>query len=160
MKRKKRCIICKDWFRPYSRARDPKVCRRKRCRQRRHDQLRRRWRIKNPDYFKGRYANTKLWLQGHPGYLKQYRKLHPDYVAADNRRRRRRRSRREERNADIQERLRRRELGRIRGLRGADIQESLRLRLDGLFDFLAEPPRADIQEWLAPSSRTQVSLPP
>lgn len=158
MKRKKRCIICKDQFPPYSGKQ--KTCRKKRCRQRHHRRLHQRWLNGNPGYFKGRYPNTKRWLQRNPSYLKQYRKHHPDYVAADNHRRRQCRQRQQQRNADIQERSLRREIERIRGLRGADIQESLRLRLDGLFDFLAAPPRADIQESLAGTAGLGVSFPP
>jgi hypothetical protein len=34
----------------------------------------RKWRRKNPDYFKGRYSlYLEPWLEKHPGYLKEYR---------------------------------------------------------------------------------------
>jgi hypothetical protein len=31
------------------------------------------WRKRNPDYFHGRYQNTKAWRQAHPGYQKTWR---------------------------------------------------------------------------------------
>jgi len=32
----------------------------------------------NPDYYHGRYENTKHWLEKPPGYLKEYRRKRRD----------------------------------------------------------------------------------
>lgn len=145
MKRKKRCVFCGVWFYPYPRAaKTQKTCS-KTCRTRRLQELCCRWRKKNPDYFKGRYLNTRRWLAKHPKHLRRYRAKHPAYVAADNRKRRERKLRQEYRRADIQNGLLRREVVAIRTLHVADIQNTLRLHIDGLFDVLAGIPMADIQ---------------
>lgn len=149
MARKKQCCSCGAWFTPYARAwKTQKTCS-KACRTQRVQELCARWRAKNPDYFKGRYPDTKRWLAKHPNYLSRYRAENPDYVEADNKNRRRRRLRRNDLRADIQNGLLRREITAIRSLRGADIQNTLRLHLDGLFDVLAGVPRADIQNRFA-----------
>ena len=124
MKQKKQCA-CGAWFTPYPRAwKTQKTCS-KTCRARRLQELCCRWRKKNPDYFKGRFPNTKRWLAKRSNYLRRYRTKHPDYVAADNEKRRERRLRQK--------------------YRRADIQNTLRLHIDGIFDVLAGIPRTDIQ---------------
>lgn len=141
---RKQCA-CGVWFTPYPRAwKTQKTCS-KACRSRRLQELCCRWRKKNPGHFKGRFLNTKRWLEKHPNYLRRYRAKHPEYVAADNAKRRERRLRQKYRRADIQNGLLSREIASIRTLRGADIQNTLRLHVDGLFDVLAGIPRADIQ---------------
>ena len=145
MKRKKKCVVCGAWFAPYAWAwKTQKTCS-KACRARRLQELCSGWRKRNPDYFKGRYFNTKGWLAKHPNYLRRYRAKCSDYVAADNAKRRERKLRQMYGRADIQNGLLRREIMAIRTLRGADIQNTLRLHIDGLFDVLAGIPRTDIQ---------------
>lgn len=39
-----------------------------------------RWRKEHPGHWHPDYPRVKLWLQKHPGYLKQYRANHPEYV--------------------------------------------------------------------------------
>lgn len=144
MKPKKRCA-CGVWFAPYPQAwKTQKTCS-KACRAQRVQELCCRWRKKNPDYFKGRYLDTKRWLAKRPNYLRRYRAKHPQYVAADNEKRRERKLLRKYRRADIQNGSLRREIALIRTLRGADMQNTWQLRLDGLFDVLAGIPRPDIQ---------------
>lgn len=145
----KRCLYCGDFFRPDPRTSFQKACPKPSCRQERKRQSQRQWSRENPDYFQGRYANTKLWLAGHSGYLRDYRAEHPEYVAADNRKRGERKRRRRLR-ADIQDAIPRREIARLSALRGADIQDTIRLRLDGLITVLGRPLRADIQDSVAP----------
>lgn len=150
MKRQKRCDCCRRCFTPYPRAwKTQTVCRRQRCRRWRAERARDRYREAHPDCFKERYPKTKLWLAEHPGYLRDYRVKHPEYVTKDNRQHRERRLRAKRLRADMQDGLRRREITRIRCLRGADIQDTLRLRLDGVLDLLAGPPGADIQDAMA-----------
>ena len=145
MKGKKKKCACGVWFTPYPRAwKTQKTCS-KICRARRLRELCFRWRKKNPDYFKGRYLNTKRWLAKRPNYLQRYRARHPAYTVTDNAKRRQRRSRQKHHRADIQNGSLRREIAVIRTLRGADIQNTLRLHIDGLFEVLTGVPRADIQ---------------
>jgi predicted nucleic acid-binding Zn ribbon protein len=70
----KQCEFCGSDFEA-----DPRVASRQRacqslsCQQQRKRQAQQTWVAKNPDYFKGRYAELKRWLADHPGYLKAYR---------------------------------------------------------------------------------------
>lgn len=147
----KHCLYCGDIFQPDPRtANFQNACPKPSCRKARKHQSQRQWVGDNPGYFEGRYANTKLWLARRPGYLKDYRAEHPEYVAADNcgRRERKRRARRR---ADIQDAFPHREIARLGTLRGADIQDTCRLRLDGLIAVLARPGGADIQDSIAPT---------
>lgn len=144
----KRCHYCGDFFQPDPRASFQKACPKPSCRQARKQQSQRQWVRENPDYFQGRYANTKLWLAGRPGYLRDYRAEHPEYVASDNRKRGERKRRRRLQ-ADIQDAIPRREIALLSTLRGADIQDTIRLRLDGLITVLGRPLRADIQDSMA-----------
>ena len=40
----------------------------------------RKWRKRNPDYYRNDYFRLKDWLEQKPGYLKAYRESHPEYV--------------------------------------------------------------------------------
>lgn len=40
-----------------------------------------RWRKNNPDHWHNDYARIKTWLDVHPGYLKEFREKHPEYVS-------------------------------------------------------------------------------
>ncbi|MBI4424282.1 MAG: IS21 family transposase [Elusimicrobia bacterium] len=108
-----------------------KCCGKKRCKAKRKADAQVAWVRKNPDYYKGEYRRTRLWLNDHPGYLDDYRDKEPDYVQRDNEGRRQRRIR-ARRRADIQDAWPRREIRQIQGVEGADIQDTYRLRLDGL----------------------------
>lgn len=155
----KRCVYCARWFVPDPRTPHQKTCKRKRCRLKRKRDAQRRWLDDTPDYFEGRYDNTKSWLEKHPGYQKKYRAEHPEYVAADNRARRERKKR-QRRRADIQDALPRREIARLQVLEGADIQDTIRRRLDGLLTVLASPPLADIQDAIGGPTAASLPLPP
>jgi len=132
----KRCRYCGDEFAPKPHVEKVQVCCGKaRCKAQRKAEAQSHWLKTNPDYFKGEYWRTRLWLAEHPGYLRAYRKNNPDYVREDNAARRRRRIG-ARRRADIQDAWPRREIRRIRVLQGADIQDTYRLRLDGLLGAL------------------------
>lgn len=105
---KARCVFCRNWFRPARRRRrKQKACSRIKCRKKSDRRAGRRWRRKNPGYFRGRYR----WLKrrwDYAGYLRGYRVANPKYVKAENRKRRTRRRRGLGR-ADIQHPVHRRE---------------------------------------------------
>ena len=146
----KQCPYCGDEFAPKANvAAIQKCCLKKPCMARRKADAHAHWLSKNPDYFKGEYRRTRLWLAEHPGYQRRYRAEHPDYARRDNKARRERRIR-SRRRADIQDAWPRREIRRIQGVQGADIQDTCRLRLDDLLRALAGSP--------APIYKTQ-SLP-
>ena len=141
-----RCHYCGREFIPDPRVKAPKACLRRRCRKARHDQAHRRYVEANPTVYQGFYPKTRRWLEDHPGYLRRYRKAHPDYVAADTVGRRRRHARARRRRADIQDEMRRRKIEAIRQLRGADIQDVMRRQIDGVLELMAHPGHADIQD--------------
>jgi S-adenosylmethionine hydrolase len=79
--KRKKCAFCGQSFTPDPRAgKRQKACPRKECRRQRKSLSQKRWVEKNPEYFHGRYANTRAWLDQHPGYLREYRRNHPEYV--------------------------------------------------------------------------------
>ncbi|MCX5788653.1 MAG: hypothetical protein NTX64_09160 [Elusimicrobia bacterium] len=135
-----RCPYCGDAFEARPNVADiQKCCGKKRCKAKRKADAQAHWVSKNPDYFKGEYRRTRLWLAEHPGYQRRYRAKNPDYVRKDNAARRWRRIQ-ARRRADIQDAWPRREIERIQGVQGADIQDTYRLRLDGLLCALAGSP--------------------
>lgn len=70
----KNCPYCGRLFYPDRRIGErQKSCPREACRKKRKEESQRRWVEANPDCFRGRYENTKEWLQDHPGYLKAWR---------------------------------------------------------------------------------------
>lgn len=120
-----RCPYCGDTFEPRPHlAGTQKCCGKKRCQTKRKAEAQARWLIKEPNYFKGRYARTQLWLAKHPGYLRSYRAKNAGYVQRDNAARRERHIR-AGRNADIQDAWPRREIRKIQGVQGADIQAAI-----------------------------------
>jgi predicted ATP-dependent endonuclease of OLD family len=40
-----------------------------------------RWRKNNPSYWRDDHVRLKAWQDKNPGYLKEYRKSHPEYVS-------------------------------------------------------------------------------
>jgi len=68
------CMICNDSFKPDPRVGDrQKACSKLSCQQKRKQRNQDAWSSRNPGYFKGRYPNTKAWLEVHPGYLQTWR---------------------------------------------------------------------------------------
>jgi len=71
------CEICKKAFKPDPRVGDrQRVCRTLPCQQERKRRSQASWLSQNPGAFKGRYYNTKDWLEAHPGYLRTWRLKH------------------------------------------------------------------------------------
>lgn len=73
---RKTCPYCFIEFTPHPKVGDRQVCcGRESCKRQRKKDADRKWRKKNPDYFKCRYQTyIKPWLEKHPGYLKDYRR--------------------------------------------------------------------------------------
>jgi hypothetical protein len=78
-------------------------------------------------------VKTKEWLKRHAGYRAEYRKQHPEYVAADN--------------------AERKERHRLARDAGADMQDAIRLQspvLKRVRPYLKTPPPAGIQDSILP----------
>ncbi|SRR5258706_12506974 len=91
MRLKKRCRYCPDLFSPNPRRYRPHsdgkgrrssqiTCPKPECQRQRHRDACRRWRVNNPAYDDGRETQYRQWRRDHPGYMKDYRVAHPDYV--------------------------------------------------------------------------------
>ena len=132
---KKRCVYCHKAYRPDPRTlRFQKSCSAPACHRKRKQEAQSRYLQKNPDYFRGRYVQVKIWLAAHPRYLSAYRASHPEHLVKKRRQDRRRR-------------------WRLKVAR-ADIQDTIRRQIDGLFTLLGGGPRADIQVQNAFSAAT------
>ncbi len=69
-----RCAYCGRFFRADYRVREAqKSCQSERCRKMRKKESQRKWLEANPDYFQGRYEDTKRWRHNHPEYQRQWR---------------------------------------------------------------------------------------
>lgn len=70
----KRCIYCGRFFKPDYRVKErQKSCKSPKCSDKRKKESQRRWVEANPEYFKGRYENTKAWRRLHPDYQRKWR---------------------------------------------------------------------------------------
>ena len=79
--KRKRCRYCKRLFIPDPRVGDRQVaCDDPHCKKTHKAKNYASWRRRNPDYFRNDYPRVKQWLDQHPGYLKEYRQSHPEYV--------------------------------------------------------------------------------
>jgi hypothetical protein len=84
MKQIKHCMICGLSFLPDRRVGDrQKVCSSLSCRLERRKRSQADWLSRNEGYFKGRYPNTRAWLEKHPDYQHNYRRLRRIIAAAD-----------------------------------------------------------------------------
>ena len=101
----KTCAYCKTPFFP-----DPKVGKRQKtcgkpaCKRALKAENNRRWRQKNPGYYRNDYCRLRAWLEHNPGYLKGYRESHPEYIEK-NRKAQKVRDRRKKLRLDIQAQL-------------------------------------------------------
>lgn len=71
-----KCHSCKRLFIPNKKTmKRQHICDQLACKIESKRRYNEQWRAKkeNLDYFKGRYQNTKLWLEQHPNYLNNYR---------------------------------------------------------------------------------------
>lgn len=124
---KKKCPFCRRMFLPDPRVGErQKACSRKECRRRRKALSQKEWTARNPDYFRGRYENTRVWLDQNPGYLQGFRAANPEY-AEKNR---------------VRSRERKRELARD----GFDIQDEIKSQLVEMSELRTPKLRFDIQD--------------
>lgn len=80
----KRCPYCRKLFEPDPRTKyKQRVCSGIECQKKRRRETQKKWRDKNPTYFKNRYKHTRKWLDAHPDYLKNYRHNNHDCIAAN-----------------------------------------------------------------------------
>ena len=70
----KRCVYCGCFYNPDPRAGNrQKTCKKEECRKKRKNEAQKKWSAANPDYFRGRYENTKEFRKKHPEYQREYR---------------------------------------------------------------------------------------
>jgi hypothetical protein len=68
------CHCCGHFFIPHPRlGKRQKTCSNTACREKYQKEAKRDWRQNNPDYFKGRYPETKAWREENPDYQSQWR---------------------------------------------------------------------------------------
>lgn len=109
MLRKERpCRFCGALFRPDRRVGARQyACSTPACQAQRKRACQERWLARHPDYFSGQdqYRKKRPWHEAHPGYLAQYRKLHPEAAERHRKQERQRRQRRQTLNppVDIQD---------------------------------------------------------
>ena len=103
----KKCPYYKAHFAPHPKVGSrQKTCGRPECKKALKAEDNKRWRQKNPDYYRDDYPRVKEWLDQNPGYLKNYRRKHPEYVQK-NRQAQRVRDRSKKLRLDIQAQLKR-----------------------------------------------------
>ena len=101
------CCICSTFFIPNRKVgKRQKTCSNPVCQKIHKENNNAQWRLNNPDYDKNDYGRVKAYLEKNPGYLKRYRRDHPEYVQK-NRDAQRRRDRVRKLNLDIQAKLNR-----------------------------------------------------
>lgn len=130
-RRRKRCRFCGELFLADPRLRSRQVaCSKAECRRARKQASQRRWVQRNAEYFKGRYYNTKKWLEAHPDYLAEYRRRHRDKAQRDAALRKERHELDKKARADIQdaislqETIAKRVTPTLTASLGADIQDA------------------------------------
>ena len=127
--KRKKCAFCGQFFIPDPRvgARQ-KACYQKKCRRQRKALSQKRWVEENPDYFCGRYENTRAWLEQRPGYLREYRRNHPEYVERNRIKARERKKEQKVGRFDIQDELKSQliDISQVKPRKvGLDIQDEL-----------------------------------
>jgi hypothetical protein len=102
-----KCPYCKIYFTPHVKVGSrQKTCGDPICKKALKADNNKRWRRKNPEYYRDNYTQLREWLDQHPSYLKHYRQSHPEYVQK-NREAQRRRDRSKRLRLDIQAQLKR-----------------------------------------------------
>ncbi len=77
----KKCLYCKTQFTPNPRVGERQItCGEHACKAALKSDNNRKWRKRNPDYYRDQYPRVKEWLEKKPEYLKKYRESHPEYV--------------------------------------------------------------------------------
>jgi hypothetical protein len=124
----KKCLYCKTQFTPNPKVGERQIiCGKPACKAALKSDNNRKWRRKNPDYYRDYYPRVKEWLEKKPGYLKKYRESHPEYV---------------EKNREAQRVRDRRKKLRL------DIKAQLKEQLPEITNQLWESPNLDIQAQL------------
>lgn len=78
--RLRQCIYCGRSFKPNPRVKIQKYCGDKACRRARRSCWQRDKMTRDPDYKDNQHRCQKQWQVAHPGYYKDYRAMHPEYV--------------------------------------------------------------------------------
>ena len=105
--RGKRCPYCQKFFIPNPKVRKRrKTCGQPSCQKALNKDNSARWRQQHPDCCRDDYLRVKAWLDRHPGYLKRYREIHPEYVQK-NREAKRLRYRQKKLRVDIRNKIKR-----------------------------------------------------
>ena len=146
--RGKRCPYCKNPFTPNPKVRQrQKTCGDPSCQKALKKDNNARWREENPDCCRHDYPRVKAWLDRHPGYLKHYRAVHPEYVQK-NRETKRLRDRRKRLQVDIQAKIKRQPpeiIDRLFDLSRVDIQDEIGLQPLEMTLLFSTLPCVDIQ---------------
>lgn len=143
-----KCPYCKTSFTPHVKvgARQ-KTCGSPECKKALKSENNKRWRRRNADCCQNDYPRVKEWLDQNPGYLKQYRQDHPEYVQK-NREAQRVRDRSKKLRLDIQAQLKRQASKITENLRDSsnlDIQAQLSIKPIEMTLLFSSLPCIDIQ---------------
>ena len=157
MVRRKRCRFCRCLFHPDRRTKGKQyACSKPDCQKRQKKENQAAWLARHTGYFKGRYPNTRKWLDEHPGYLAAYRAQNPEAREKHASEERDRRKQRAELAVDIQDLKSLQSIddnGFTGELPSVDIQDSISTELLLIIGLMARLPRVDIQD------STDMSLP-
>ena len=143
----KKCPYCKTKFTPHPKVGKRQItCGALACKAALKSDNNRKWRQRNPDYHRD-YPRVKDWLEQKPGYLKNYRESHPEYVEK-NRATQRVRDKRKKLRLDIQAQLKRQHpeiTNQLWKSRNLDIQAHLEVKPLEITFVLSTLPCLDIQ---------------
>lgn len=89
MAKERICVVCKKWFIPNKYRPNQEICSNLECQYQRQLDNMKKWRNRNPNYFRYREAKdttwketckerAKKWRERHQEYLKLYRQEHKD----------------------------------------------------------------------------------
>ena len=74
------CVHCGKEFSPNPRVKNQRYCGDRSCQKARRARWQKAKMTKDPDYTENQRLCWKDWLAHHPGYYRDYRALHPEYV--------------------------------------------------------------------------------
>jgi hypothetical protein len=147
---RKRCRFCRRMFLPDPRTKGKQIaCLRQACRRQRKKEGQEAQARRNPGYFKGRYANTRKWLDEHPGYITEYRDRNPLARQKHRECERRRRKRHQDLAVDIQDVISTQEIEDTElscHLPSVDIQDAIQKQVFVCTGLISRLRRVDIQD--------------
>lgn len=151
----RKCPYCHTCFIPTPRGggKNQKVCKKSSCKKALKAENNAQWKRENPYHWRDDYPRVKQWLDQHPGYLKQYRANHPEYVQK-NREAQKQRDKRKKAHLDIQARIKEQlpEITKqLRQLPNLDIQDAKTSQPLEMKFLLGSFPCLDIQIQIAKS---------